>query len=143
MAHPAARPAAATDFFVDVEGIGNFSFAKRMLRDELRIGAEYSRLTEGVDTPTSGLELLAGWMAALKVLTVTAPDDWDIDTMDPLDPETYDKLARVHAALRDKEQSFRQNKSAPGQAQRAGAGEGAGVLVSPQVQPGADGSALP
>lgn len=138
-----SRAIAVTDFPVDVEGVGHFSFAKRTLRDELRIGAEYSRLTEGVETPTEWLAIVAGWVAALTVLTVSAPSGWDVEKMDPLDPDTYDNLRKVHAALRDKESSFRPNKSAGSEAQRAGAGEGDRVLVPQTLQPGADGPAIP
>lgn len=136
------RPAAATDFFVVVDGVGNFSFAKRKLADEMRITAEYSRLTEGVETPTVWLELVAGWISALKILMVSAPDGWDIDEMDPLDQDTYTTLGKVHQALRDKETSFRQNKSKGLQAQRPGDGQEPGVLVPAEVQPSADGPAL-
>lgn len=132
------RQPAATDFFVPVEGVGTFSFAKRMLRDELRIAAEYSRLTEGVETPTDWLAIVAGWIAALKVLTVTAPEGWDIDVMDPLDQDTYDKLRKVHAALREKENSFRKGKTETGKAARSGDGDVDRVLVPPQVQSGTD-----
>lgn len=138
-----SRPAASTDFYVDVPNIGTFSFAKRMLRDELRIAAEYSRLTEGVDTPSPWLNIVAGWIAALTVLTVTAPDDWDVENMDPLDQETYDKLREVHVALRAKEDSFRPGKAKAGQAPGSGNSEVAGVLVPAQVQPGTDGPAVP
>lgn len=137
-----SRPSAPTDFFVDVPDIGNFSFAKRKLADEMRITAEYSRLTEGVETPTTWLEIVAGWISALKVLTVTAPPGWDIDEMDPLDQDTYTQLGKVHQALRDKESSFRQKPSTGVEAQRKGDLEGVGVLVPAQVQPGTDGPAL-
>lgn len=133
-----SRTPAITDFFVDVPNIGTFSFAKRMLRDELRIGAEYSRLTEGVGTPSAWLEIVAGWISALTVLTVSAPAGWDIEQMDPLDQETYDKLRTVHQALRDKESSFRKKPSAAVEAGRTGDSEKPGVLVPAQVQPGAD-----
>lgn len=103
----AARVAHATDFTVEVDGIGTFRFGRRSLRDEMRIGAEYSRLTEGVETPTASLELIAGWISTLKVMTVEAPKGWDIDAMDPLDDGTYTKLLKVHAAFRRKEDSFR------------------------------------
>lgn len=132
------RPAAATDFHVPVDGIGTFSFAKRTLRDELRIGAEYSRLTEGVETPSAWLSIVAGWISVLKVLTVAAPAGWDIEAMDPLDQETYDKLREVHEALREKERSFRQAKAEVGQAARAGDREVDRVLVPAQVQPSSD-----
>lgn len=107
-----ARTPAPTDFHVDVDGVGHFTFAKRTMRDEMRIAAEYSRLTEGVETPTTYLELVAGWLSTLAVLTVQAPDGWDLDSMDPLDEDTYARLMRVHAALREKEASFRGVKRA-------------------------------
>lgn len=132
------RPAAATDFHVDVEGIGHFVFAKRKMSDEAALHVEYSKITQGVETPTAWLQLLGGWMAALKVLTVSAPEGWDIDEMDPLDEDTYENLGRVHLALRTKELSFRKGKTEAGQAKREGAGEGDGVLVSEKVQPGPD-----
>lgn len=133
-----SRTPAATDFFVDVPEIGTFSFAYRMIGDEMRIAAEYSRLTEGVATPTAWLTIVAGWISALKVLTVAAPAGWDIDRMDPLDEDTYDKLRKVHTALREQESSFRKDKATAVKAQRPGNGQDAGVLVPPALQPGAD-----
>jgi hypothetical protein len=133
-----ARLPNRTDFTVPVEGIGAFTFAKRSLRDELAIGSEYSRLTEGVDTPTPWLEAVAGWIAALKVLTVEAPKGWNIDELDPLDPETYAKLRKVHAALREKEGSFRRPGGAGGKADGQGVGSDDGVRVPAPVQPAAD-----
>lgn len=101
------REGSKHDFTVEVEDIGTFVFARRTMRDEFRIQAEYSRLTEGVPVPALHLFQTATQVATLKVLTVEAPDDWNIDAMDPLDEASYDKLDRVHAALRDKEDTFR------------------------------------
>lgn len=101
-----AREGAATDFDVDVEGVGVFRFGKRTMRDEIKVQVEYARMIEGVE-PTEWLALVAGWMSSLKVLTVRAPDGWDIDDLDPLDDETYARLMKVHAALTAKERSFR------------------------------------
>jgi len=108
------RTPAPGDFPVDVEGVGSFVFGRRTLRDELRISAEIARTNEGVDTnnaqpgtPEYFLAQVGGWMAVLRVLTVNAPAEWDLDTMDPLDETTYQKLALAHAALREKEGSFR------------------------------------
>lgn len=114
-----SRLPAATDFHVPVDGIGTFSFAKRMMRDELRIAAEFSRLTEGVDSPTPFLATVAGWISQLRVLTVDAPDGWDLDALDPLDPESYAKLLKVHGALREKEDSFRGGANAARQGDSA------------------------
>lgn len=128
-----------TDFHVDVEGIGTFRFAKRNMRAELDINVEYSRYTQGIETPTAYLDLVATWMSALKVLLVNGPAEFmDLDALDPLDDETYEKLGKVYAALRAKEQSFRR-KPAPAVADGGpGDGEVGRVLVSPQVQPAAD-----
>lgn len=110
-----ARSPDATDFTVDVEGIGTFTFGRRRLADEVKIQVEYARLTEGVQ-PTPWLDLVATWLATLKILTVRAPDDWDIDEMDPLDEGTYSRLMKVHAALREKEDSFRRGAKQAGKA---------------------------
>lgn len=116
-----SRAPAATDFHVDVEGVGHFIFARRVMRDELRIASEYSRLTEGVETPTPFLASVATWLSALKVLTVQAPHGWDLETLDPFDDESLDKVVLVFAALRAKEASFRRGpgkaSQAPGQAE--------------------------
>lgn len=101
-----AREGSTTDFDVDVEGVGNFSFAKRTMRDEIKIQVEYARIIEGVE-PTDWLATIGGWISVFKVLTVRAPDGWDVDNMDPLESETYAKMAKVHAALVAKERSFR------------------------------------
>lgn len=128
-----ARSGSDTDFAVNVDQVGDFLFAKRTMRDEIKIQVEYARMIEGVEQPTEWLALVAGWIAALKTLVVKSPDGWDIDQMDPLDDETYAKLARVHRALVEKERSFR---SSAGQADKA-AGEvqiaDGGILVPPQV----------
>lgn len=126
------------EFTLTVDGIGAFTFGRRNMRREIAIGAEYSRLIEGVPQPTPWLDTVAGWISALKVLTLKAPEGWDIDELDPLDEESYAKLGKVHAALRAKEGSFRSRSNAPVQAGGAGNGNVNDVLVPPQVQPSAD-----
>jgi len=117
-----ARTPNINDFTVPVEGIGTFTFGRRRMADEVKIQVEYARLIDGVQ-PTEWLALVCGWLAALKTLTVRAPDGWDIDEMDPLDDDTYSKLMRVHAALIEKERSFRTGAKAGGEGSRAGARE--------------------
>lgn len=119
-----------TDFQVTIDGIGTFTFGRRRMRDELAIAAEFSRLTEGVETPTPYLTSVAGWISTLKVLTVEAPEGWlrdiegkptnDLDQVDPLDDETYANLIKVHGELRKKEGSFRSGAKQTGEAQRSG-----------------------
>lgn len=101
-----ARNRAPTDFRVPVDGIGDFVFGKRTMKDEIAVQVEFARMINGVE-PTAWLNAVCGWLSALKVLTVSAPEDWDLDTMDPLDEDTYAKLGKVFDALSQKEQSFR------------------------------------
>lgn len=111
-----------SDFSVDVEGVGRFTFGRRKMRDELAIQREYADIIGGVH-PTPWLEAVGGWISHMRVLTVHAPADWDLDEMDPLEPETYSKLNRVYSALREKEGSFRLNKGQASQSSGAGAAE--------------------
>lgn len=107
-----------TDFTVNVEGVGTFTFARRTMRDEIAIQVEYARILDGV-TPTAWLEAVGGWLSVLRVLTVRAPEGWDLDNLDPLESEDYAKLHNVYQALVEKERSFRR-KPEPG-------GEGKGA----------------
>lgn len=128
------RRASETDFAVQVEGVGSFTFGRRKMKDEIAIQVEYAKMLDGAPA-TEWLALVAGWISALKVLTVRAPADWDIEDLDPLDDDTYASLARVHAALADKERSFRRKPAGGGEGERQGAGQDGGVLVPPQVPP--------
>lgn len=100
------RQAKASDFTVDVEGIGVFTFGRRTMGDEIAIQVEYARILNGV-VPTAWLNAVGGWISTLRVLTVRAPEGWDVDALDPLDAQTYARLDRVHSALVEKERSFR------------------------------------
>lgn len=114
------REAKESDFVVQVEGIGSFTFGKRTMRDEIAIQVEYARIIDGVE-PTTWLSVVGGWISALRVLTVRAPAGWDIDELDPLDNDTYAKMKRVHEALTEKERSFRRKPQAMGEAGREAA----------------------
>lgn len=132
-----SRTAAATDFHVDVEGIGTFVFGKRTLRDEVNIQASYSRLIQGT-VPSQWLALVSGWISVLETLTVEGPAGWDLWSLDPLDDDSYEKLGKVHAALTEKERSFRRQRSGANAGNGAGTVENGGVLVPQKVQPAAD-----
>lgn len=117
-----ARKPQINDFIVTVDGVGTFSFGYRTMRDEFAIQVEFARIIEGVE-PTAWLQTVGGWLSALRVLTVRAPDGWDIDAMDPLDEKTYAKLGAVYQALIDRERSFRRGTEPAGEsggAQQAG-----------------------
>lgn len=109
-----ARQAKETDYTVNVEGVGVFTFGRRTMRDQIAIEVEFARIIDGVE-PTVWLETLGGWLSTLRVLTVRAPDGWDLDALDPTDAETYSKLLRVHDALAEKERSFRQQPKPAGE----------------------------
>ena len=105
-----SRAPSDSDFTVEVEGVGRFTFGRRRMRDEVAIQVEYARLIDGVE-PTVWLQTVCGWISVLSVLTVRAPAGWNIDELDPLDPVTYEQMGKVFDALSDKERSFRGNKT--------------------------------
>lgn len=107
------RRPAPTDFIVDVLDVGQFTFAKRTMRDELAIQVEYAKIIDGAPA-TEWLQAVGGWVSTLRVLTVRAPQGWDVDELDPLEPETYAKLNAVYTALLDKERSFRRGAGTVG-----------------------------
>ncbi len=99
--------------------------------DHRRINIAYARYIEDV-VPTPWLHDMATWTGTLDVLTVRAPDGWDLASMDALDPDTYSRIERVFKALRDKEDSFRRKPAAA----ESGSGEGSGAdhpVVVPQA----------
>ena len=114
-----ARLPQTTDYRVSVEGVGDFVFSTRSMRDEIKVQREFADMIDGVK-PTEWLQAVCGWLADLRVLTVKSPEGWDLDDLDPLDPETYAKLGRVHAAFLEKEHSFRRTKSESDKAAGAG-----------------------
>lgn len=128
-----------TPLTVAVEKIGNFVFRQRRMRDEFAVAAEAARLTEGLNDIPDWLGDMANVVATLKVLVAEAPPDWDIDAMDPLDPQTYTTLHRVYTAFREREDSFRNGGGPKREGDSEGNGEDDSLLVSADLQPGADG----
>lgn len=115
------RNPSPTDFHEDVPGVGEFVFAKRTMRDEIATQVEFAKMIDGVPSPTPWLNAVCGAISDLKVLTVKAPENWDLNTLEPHDPETYKKLLAVHEALLNKERSFRPGAAKAGEASGAGA----------------------
>jgi hypothetical protein len=114
------RQSQPTDFTVNVEDVGIFTFGKRTMRDEIAIQVAFARYIDGVE-PTAWLQAVCGWLSSLSVLTVRAPDGWSLDDLDPLDEDCYRRLKRVHDALADKELSFRRGTGASGEGRGASA----------------------
>lgn len=114
------RQAQPTDFTIPVDGIGVFTFGKRTMRDEIAIQVAFARYIDGVE-PTAWLQAVCGWLSSLSVLTVRAPDGWDLEELDPLDEDCYRRLKLVHDALAEKELSFRRKPGAVGEGRGASA----------------------
>ena len=127
-----ARRPQLSDFIVDVDDIGSFSFAKRTMKDEIDIQVEYARIIQGVE-PTEWLARVGGWIATLKVLTVRAPAGWNIDEMDPLDNKVYEDMMLVYLALRAKEDSFRRKPGTGSEEGGQAQGENDRLLVPAAV----------
>jgi hypothetical protein len=104
-----SRRVAATDFDVAVDGIGTFRFGRRTFRDRFSIAAKYSEFTEGVQTPTPWLDFMASAVAAITVLAVAVPPDFDINMVDAYDGESDKDILRIYTALVAKEDDFRKN----------------------------------
>lgn len=107
-----ARKPNNTDFVINVPKIGAFTFGRRTMRDEIDIQVEYARILNGVEA-TQWLAVVGGWMSVFKVMTVHAPEGWDIETMDPMDPDTYQKMGEVYDLLSEKERFFRGSSKIP------------------------------
>jgi hypothetical protein len=122
-----------TDFFVDVDQLGTFRFAKRKMSDEIAIQRLYSEYTGGV-TPTVWLLTLGEYLSTIRALLVESPDGWDIDNLDPLEDETYEQIGRVFVALREREETFRKGAGEKRKAPRAKDAKHRGSVVSPDLQ---------
>lgn len=129
-----SRKSLPNDFTLTVDGIGTFVFGRRTMRDEIKMQVEYAKLIDGA-TPTEWLASVCGWIACLKVMTVSAPDGWDIDLLDPMDDVSYTNLAKVYVALDNKERSFRTKSEVKNTSVGLGNVGDGGVLVQAEVQP--------
>ncbi len=125
-------------FFLDVENVGRFSFYHRTLHDEMRIGVEYSRLTEGIERPTRWLDVFANMVSVLTVLLHESPTNWVLEELDPLDKDSYRQIVAVYTALRSQEARFRGGDGAGREDARAGDGGLDQSVVSPPFQSAAE-----
>lgn len=111
------RAAGPFDFDVVVPEAGTFKFAKRTMRDEIRIG-NLTRELVG-DAPQSGTGdvsapiFYARAFATVTVLMVEAPGGWNPESLDPEADNSFIELEAVFLALRAKESSFRAKPAAP------------------------------
>lgn len=117
-----------------VEGIGVFTFRKRNMAAEIKISVEFARITEGapVDEFTA---VFCRAIAELKVLTVTCPEGWVIEDMDPFDDDSYAKVFKVRGALLDGDGGTFRGKGEVGKGTGEGEGGDLRESVPDQVQP--------
>jgi hypothetical protein len=101
----------SSDVFFSAEPIGKFRFpSHRTMRDEMEIGSEYYRYTQGVDHVSEWYSALALRMATIKVMCVEAPDGFLVDEMDPLEDETVNLIGKIYVNFREQEDSFREKR---------------------------------
>jgi hypothetical protein len=100
---------------------------------QMKIAAEFSRLTEGVKTPTPYLEQTSDCLATLRVLIASAPEGWNVDELDPLDADSYLQMLRVHGALRAREDGFRRKPKQASPASGPDDAADAAILVPEKV----------
>ncbi len=126
------------NFEIKVAGVGKFGIRTRTMSDELEIAAGYSEITRGQDKPSLFLVNLATMVATLRVVIQTAPESWDVDTLDPMDEASYAQMRSVYDAIVGAEYSFRKGPGTQGEAQGASTGGRPGAVDQAPVQPGTD-----
>lgn len=129
-----AHAPSTTDYDVPLDGVGTFRIARRTMGDHLKINVEYSKITEGV-TPAQSFDVLATCIAVIRVLVVRAPDGWNVDELDPLEPTAFRNILDLHSLISEKEGSFRQKPAQGSQAAGQGPVRDPGVVVPAEVQP--------
>lgn len=110
------RVANASDFVVDVEGIGRFKFARRTQKDKYLIRSLYSKLTNDFYREDGTAGDMEAWMhATIAVLVVEEPvETFSIEKLDPLvDDALGEKIEKIFMALRQQELSFRPRPAEP------------------------------
>lgn len=97
------------DFFVEVEGIGTFRFARRTYGDRLKIRSEFLKLVGDIGESDEDLAAQAAIIASHQVLCVEAPEGWeDLSAVDMVEiPDAEEKIFSIYIALKEKEDSFR------------------------------------
>lgn len=92
---------------VMVDGIGSFVCRRRTMRVAIAISAEYNRLTEGADNIGPEFAGICNFMAYLRAMVVSGPDNWAPYDIDPEDNDAMDELRKVYMAIKDAEARFR------------------------------------
>ncbi|HWY24442.1 MAG TPA: hypothetical protein VNX47_05950 [Nevskia sp.] len=121
-------------FPATVPGVGEFIFRRRTMGAYIQIKAEVSRYLDGVAVPTADLNKMAFAFATLKVLTIKAPEGWNLDALDSDDEEAWVKVGAVQGVLEERLKFFRDGSPDGSKDAGAGTGEKPGVVVSAEVE---------
>lgn len=107
-------------YHLEVTDVGTFEVRRRVMRSAVAAEVEYARLTQGVtlDPDTATFFRI---LAYLKAMIVSGPSGWDVDAVDPDDPEAVGRLQEVYIAIKAEEDRFRRG----GKPDVAPKGEGA------------------
>lgn len=130
------RKASASDFLIQLPGVGNFIFGRRTFKDHAAIRADFVRLTQGQEDDE--LASYAFLIAAMNHLCVAAPKGWEDLENAAMDDAMIDKAFELLGLLNAAEKSFRQGAIQGSEAPRQGAIEQPELLVSEEVQPAAE-----
>lgn len=95
-------------YTVHVPGVGTFQCRRRVMRTAIQVMAEYNRLVEGDPNPPGYMAELCNFLAYLKVMIVSGPEGWDVDTVDPDSETDMAALRSVFEAITAEEARFRQ-----------------------------------
>lgn len=133
------------DFFLEVEGVGQFRFNRKTYGSQIKIDAAIVRiLGPNMQSEDATMNMHANMVGSYGALMVDCPPGWEKLEDINLDeyPEREGDILKVCLALREKLHSFR--RPAAGNEASQGAGQGNApddrVLGAPQVQPNANGS---
>lgn len=96
-----------------VDGIGEFEFRKRNFNDEATIEMATRHMLGGAAlSGDDELRRFCRAISTLRILLVTKPDGWDLEELDPLDPDDVGSAMRAFGGLRAAEDEFRKRAKA-------------------------------
>lgn len=111
---------------------GDFVFLERTIESNIKIAARTSELIGSSEN--EGVAWYADTYCTLKELLVEMPDGFSVEGLDPLDPNSGDRMFAVYKALKEKELSFRKRSGQGSQAASKESGGDASTMVQEDVQ---------
>lgn len=130
------REASATDFFVDLPGIGTFRYSRRTIADRLAIRRDYLRYVQEFADDDPDLSLYAALIATHEVLCVECPPGWE--SIAALPAEQIDNAFALGALIKAREEAIAKGAEKSGPADGAGNGGDSGVPVAADLRAAAD-----